>query len=93
MCKQSKLELAGQKKKFSLREAVDPEATTDIRALFYTPIHIQDGWCFGVETIFFVSVKINKKGVKLWTKHGWSAWKRQLILFFRQTAIRAQNLR
>ncbi len=33
MCKQNKLEMAGQKKKFSLREAVDPEATTDIRAL------------------------------------------------------------
>ena len=46
MCKQNKLEMAGQKK-FSLREAVDPEATTDIRALFYTPIGIQDGWCFG----------------------------------------------
>ncbi len=43
MCKQNKLEMAGQKKKFNLREAVDPEATTDIRALFYTPIRIQDG--------------------------------------------------
>ena len=53
--------MVGQKKKFSLREEVDPEATTDIRALFYTPIRIQDGWCFGVEANVFVSVKINKK--------------------------------
>ena len=58
MCKQNKLEMAGQKKKYSLREAVDQVATTDIRALFYTPIRIQDGWCFCVEATGFVSVKI-----------------------------------
>ena len=45
MGKENKLEMAGQKKKYSLREAVDTETTTDTRALFYTKIRIQDGRC------------------------------------------------
>ena len=35
--------MASQKKKYSLSEAVYTEATSDIRALFYTTVRIQDG--------------------------------------------------
>ena len=46
--------MAGQKK-YSLREAVNTEATTDIRALFYTTIRIQDG---------------DGRGVNIWGRRG-----------------------
>ena len=43
--------MAGQKK-YSVREAVNTEATTtDIGALFYTTIRIQDGRCLESDSL------------------------------------------